>query len=195
METKMTTTTITKIQRRVLEAAARRNDYAAWPIRDGKLNTGSATRVMKELIRKGLVIEKSASGKSPVWRENGDGRPLMAIISDDGLAAIGMLPGGKAGRRSRTAGHKGSVAADRAVVAAVSHDGRQMPRPGTKLAALVALLSRDEGATIEEMATATGWQLHSVRGVMSGALVRKFGLRIASEQPDGRGRVYRLIDS
>jgi hypothetical protein len=100
------TTTITKIQREVLEAAARRNDYAALPIRGSKLNAGSATRIMKELIRKGLVIEKPAVAKAPIWGEDVGGRPLMAVISDEGLSAIGMQPAGKVGRRSRAVAKK-----------------------------------------------------------------------------------------
>ena len=117
---------LTKLQRATLEAAALRNDHAdaAWPIREGKLNTGAATRVMKELIRKGLVIEKQAVAKAPVWREDGDGRRLAAVISEEGLAAIGMLPSGKAGRQSRAAGKKALVAAKRAAVAAVSQWSR-----------------------------------------------------------------------
>ena len=39
-----------------------------------------------------------------------------------------------------------------------------MLRAGTKLAMLVGLLGRGGGATIAEMADATGWQSHSVRG-------------------------------
>jgi hypothetical protein len=57
---------------------------------------------------------------------------------------------------------------------------------------LVELLERDEGATIEEAAVAVGWQQHTIRGVMSGALAKKFGLRIVSEVTEGRGRVYRI---
>ena len=41
------------------------------------------------------------------------------------------------------------------------------------------------------MCTATGWQAHSVRGAMAGALKKKFGLVIASDPSDG-GRVYRI---
>ena len=187
----MTTTNITKIQRQVLEAAARRNDYAAWPVRSGKLNIGSATRVMKELIRKGLVVEKPARDKAPIWREDEDGRSLMAIVGDDGLVAIGMAPVGKTGRRSRTA----PVAAKQAVVAGVQQHAPRRPRAGTKLAVLVGLLEREGGATIEEMAAATGWKTHSVRGVMSATLAREFGLEITSEKEVGRGRVYWLRSS
>lgn len=45
----------------------------------------------------------------------------------------------------------------------------------------VALLERKGGATISEMAAALYWQEHTVRGVMSGALTKKFGLVIVSE--------------
>ena len=44
------------------------------------------------------------------------------------------------------------------------------------------------------MAKATGWESHSVRGVMSGALKKKLGLTIASEKVEGRGRIYRIAD-
>src|SRR5690606_5232664 len=99
-----------------------------------------------------------------------------------GLEAVGMLPAGKAGRRSRAA----PVAAKRGVVAGVSGDAPRRPRAGSKLAVLVGLLGREDGATVEEMADATGWQQHSVRGVMSGALMKKFALTIASETIEGR---------
>lgn len=188
---RMNTTKITEIQRATLEAAALRTDYVAWPIRNGKLNAGSEARVIKRLIAMGLVIEKPAIAKAPVWREDGQGKPLMAVVTEAGLQAIGLLPAGKAGRRSRTAGRKAPVAAKQAAVAGVSPKEPQMPRGGSKLATLVALLGRDEGATIEELVAATGWQAHSVRGVMSGALVKKFGLVVTSEKLEGRGWVYR----
>jgi hypothetical protein len=57
---------------------------------------------------------------------------------------------------------------------------------------LVGLLERDEGATVEEAAAALDWQQHTVRGVMSGTLTKKFGLRIVSELVEGRGRAYRI---
>jgi Protein of unknown function (DUF3489) len=57
-------------------------------------------------------------------------------------------------------------------------------RPRTRLEQLQALLVRDGGASIAEMVEATGWQQHSVRGAMAGAL-KKRGLAIASEKIDG----------
>jgi hypothetical protein len=57
---------------------------------------------------------------------------------------------------------------------------------------LVDLLSRAEGATIAQIVTATDWQAHSVRGVMSGVLKKKLGLHIVSEKAKGGERVYRI---
>ena len=65
-------------------------------------------------------------------------------------------------------------------------------RQGTKQAKLIAMLRAPDGATIEELTAATGWQSHTVRGAMAGALKKKLGLEVTSEKVEGRGRVYRL---
>ena len=49
-----------------------------------------------------------------------------------------------------------------------------------------------DGATIEEIMTATDWQSHTIRGAMAGALKKKLGLEVISEKVEGRGRVYKL---
>jgi len=58
---------------------------------------------------------------------------------------------------------------------------------------VIAMLRRPEGATVDEVASATGWQRHTVRGVFSGTLKKKLGLTIASAKEE-RGRVYRLVE-
>ena len=63
--------------------------------------------------------------------------------------------------------------------------------PGGKLGALVGLLRRPDGACLVDMMAATGWQAHSVRGAMSGALKKKLGLAILSEKTEA-GRFYRI---
>ena len=67
-------------------------------------------------------------------------------------------------------------------------------RPGTKLASLIALLSRKEGATITELMEAMKWQPHSVRGAISGTLKKKLGLDVTSEKDEDRRRVYRIVE-
>ena len=56
---------------------------------------------------------------------------------------------------------------------------------------VIAMLRRPEGATVDEVASATGWQRHTVRGVFSGTLKKKLGLTIASAKEE-RGRIYRI---
>ena len=65
------------------------------------------------------------------------------------------------------------------------------PEPKGKLGMVVALLRRSEGATIRDLAEATGWQDHSVRGAIAGSVKRKLGLQVLSEKT-GLVRVYRI---
>jgi len=65
-------------------------------------------------------------------------------------------------------------------------------RDGSKKAKVMALLGRKEGATLAQLMKATGWQAHSVRGFLSGALAKKMGLKIESTKSDAGDRVYRL---
>jgi len=65
------------------------------------------------------------------------------------------------------------------------------PRRPSKQDEVIALLRRADGATIDEVASATGWQRHTVRGVFSGTLKKKLGLTVASAKEE-RGRVYRI---
>src|SRR6202163_1423113 len=59
---------------------------------------------------------------------------------------------------------------------------------------VIAMLRRPEGATVDEVVSATGWQRHTVRGVFSGTLKKKLGLTLASAKEE-RGRVYRIAES
>jgi hypothetical protein len=45
---------------------------------------------------------------------------------------------------------------------------------------------------MDAIVAATGWQAHTARGAMSGALGKKLGLVVNSIKEEGRGRVYRL---
>ena len=67
-------------------------------------------------------------------------------------------------------------------------------RQGTKQALLIDLLGRKNGATIDEIVEAIGWQPHSVRGAISGALKKKLGLTVESDVIKDRGRVYRIAE-
>lgn len=62
----------------------------------------------------------------------------------------------------------------------------------SKLQTLIELLSREEGATLEVMIGATGWQAQSIRGALSGSLKKAKGLSITSEKT-GAVRTYRIL--
>jgi hypothetical protein len=55
---------------------------------------------------------------------------------------------------------------------------KSTPRAGTKQAQMIEMLRRPEGATVEQIAAATGWQHHTIRGAISGALKKKLGLTV-----------------
>jgi hypothetical protein len=69
------------------------------------------------------------------------------------------------------------------------------PRKGSKQSLLIDMLRRPEGATIDQIVEATGWQRHTVRGAISGALKKKLGLNVTSEKVEGLGRTYKIIDA
>ena len=66
-------------------------------------------------------------------------------------------------------------------------------RKATKQQICIDLLSRPEGASIEELQGVTGWQAHSVRGFLAGAVKKKLGLAVVSEKPDDGPRRYRVL--
>lgn len=77
-------------------------------------------------------------------------------------------------------------------VATAKRPAKATAKPSSKQEGLITLLRRPSGATISQLIKATGWQAHSVRGVMSGVLKKKLGLAIKSEKPIDGERTYRI---
>jgi hypothetical protein len=180
----MTKIQLTDNQRAVLSAAARSANLVAWPLpKRLKLSAGSTAIVVRGLLQKGLIEQRRALGTDPVWKED-NGKSLTLVISRAGLAACGIIAADETAQ-------VGTGAANKTAAAGISDGVPRMPRSGSKLATLVELLGRKEGATIEQMAEATGWLSHSVRGVLSAVLAKKFGIEIVSEKVEGRDRTYR----
>lgn len=61
----------------------------------------------------------------------------------------------------------------------------------SKLSKVITALRSPKGATIPALMHLTGWQAHSVRGALSGALKKDRGFIITSEKT-GAERVYRI---
>jgi hypothetical protein len=119
-------------------------------------------------------------------------RALITALDDDwfvsaeGYEALGMQ------RR----GPVTLAALDAVISTAEAAQPSDTPKPRTrdnsKQAQVIAMLKRPEGATIAQICEATGWQAHTVRGTLAGALKKRLGLTIVSDKPQGGERVYRI---
>src|SRR5215472_2092116 len=106
------------------------------------------------------------------------------------LTLWNALPGVE---KRRTVGDRGALI-DRlwpAIEDLPDPESKPDAKPPSKQDEVIGMLRRPEGATVDEVARATGWQRHTVRGVFSGTLKKKLGLTLASAKEE-RGRVYRI---
>ena len=172
-------TKLSDTQSVILSAAAQRTDRFALPL-PKSLKGGAAHKVVSALVAKGLLKEVKANRKlsDPVWRETEDGHPLTLIITDTGLAAIGIeVEPSKS--KAQKPDPKPPVK-------------ERKTREGTKQALVIEMLRRPTGASIAEIVEATQWESHTTRGFFAGALKKKLGLTIVSEKDEVRGRVYKI---
>lgn len=172
-------TILTDTQTLILTRASAQLGNLALPLPEG-LHGAAAKMAIGRMIKLGWIeeVEANIRRNETLWRETGDGHGTTLIATEVGLDAIGIGPvvvNTMAGLRD---------AQPEAIAAA--------QRPGTKQAQLIAMLLPPEGATIAEIAEATSWQHHSIRGAISGSLKKKLGLAVISEKVAERGRVYRL---
>jgi hypothetical protein len=99
--------------------------------------------------------------------------------------------GGKKGKKAKIATKGAAKAAKRKQ--AKGGDKPAAARDGSKKAEVLGLLRRKGGATLAQIMKATGWQAHSVRGFISGALGKKMGLTVGSVRREDGERVYTLV--
>lgn len=64
-------------------------------------------------------------------------------------------------------------------------------RSDSKQTKLINLMRRTEGASMQDLIKVTGWQRHSIRGLLSGTLRKKLRMSISSNK-DGARRIYRI---
>ena len=160
--------------------------------------------------------EIAAKAGAPIWRRNEENQAYALKATMAGLKAIGVdlteregAAGdleaiGRADRLdpAAVASSKGQELAadpvddrDREEVrmeSAGSGTSRAVPRAGSKLAEVIDLLSRDQGATIGELIAATNWLSHTTRAALTG--LRKRGYEIERIRSD-RITSYRISNA
>lgn len=182
------TVALTETQTFLLSAASRRDDLLI-PLPD-TLKGAAADKVARGLLAKGLAEECAVSRDAPAWRQDDAGEPIGLRITRAGLAAIGL-----------DEPHEVASTADVTVkptappLAPISDarflDAAKLPRAGSKQGQLIAMLSRGEGASTNEIATALGWLPHTTRAALTG--LRHKGYELRRETDGERGSLYRII--
>ena len=73
----------------------------------------------------------------------------------------------------------------------------QLPaKSQSKQSQIIELLNKKGGTTIEEMMVLTGWQAHTVRGIISGTVKKRLGLNVVSIVSGTNGtRTYRIAET
>jgi len=55
------------------------------------------------------------------------------------------------------------------------------------------VLRREQGTTLTQIAKATDWQKHSIRGFLSAQVGKKMKLKVESTRNDAGERTYRIV--
>ncbi len=169
----MTQIQLSDAQAVILSTACAREDGAVFPV-TASLKGGAVGNVCKSLLKQGLIEEIGATDLNTVWRHDEERGPITLRATPLAYSTLGITD-----ERDDTP-------------PAETPTAPVQRRKGTKQENLIEMLRAEGGATIDEIVAQTGWQSHTVRGAMSGALKKKLGLEVTSEKVEGRGRVYRL---
>jgi hypothetical protein len=190
---------LTDTQLGLLSAASQRADRCL--IAPKNLKGGAAQKVAAKLLAAGLVREIRAKPGMAVWRRDEEAGQayslkliaagLKAIAVDEGdsqpSASTGASP--NANEDSSKAKNAANMAATPSATAAPTSPA---PRQGTKIARVIALLQRDQGAKLDELIAATGWLPHTARAALTGLRHRGYDVRLERGEK-GRASVYRAF--
>ena len=212
----------------ILRDAAQRADLSVLPLPDSlTLKGGALNKVMDSLRNRGLIRVLGGDGGPERVVLTSEGMAAIGVEADDDeapaaadraptsaeadSAAEAPAPASEANGAAMPAKRKGKgkAKATKAAPAASKPEpageatAKPAPRAGTKQAQMIELLKRPEGATVEQIAAATGWQHHTIRGAISGALKKKLGLTVEATRTrevgpnktgaKGSSTVYRIV--
>jgi DNA-binding MarR family transcriptional regulator len=181
---------LNNIQLILLTTALQRDDGSLLPPPESIGGQGQRIRTaVTALLKRGLAEEVDAADPACSWRDDGE-RCIGVVITDAGRLAIGaeipsideeaqLVTNSKAEEPLHPEQGEPPAAAQPVITA----------RPGTKQALVLDLLQRKQGASITELAEATGWLPHTTRAALTG--LRKRGAELTSAKTDGVTR-YRM---
>jgi predicted HTH transcriptional regulator len=112
---------------------------------------------------------------------------LFEAFGGEETLAMGSAPTGAAIENPEAAPTAESAAADEQPALK-----KRKLRDGTKQAQVIDLLKRPEGATLQHIMEATGWQMHTARSVLSRTIQKDLGIALVSEKAGGNDRIYRV---
>jgi hypothetical protein len=161
----------------LLSAAAQRPDGLLIP--PANLKAAPLKAMRQKLIKLGLVAEVPVRRDQPAWFAAEEGRFGLRITSA-GYEALGLQP------EPAEAPQDGPTSS-----AVLPRPEPSPPRPRSKIDAVLALLRRNGGASLADLAAATGWLPHTIRAALTG--LRKKGHAIELATNAAGERVYRLI--
>jgi len=147
-----------------------------------------AHKLAARLVERDLLREVRAKLGMPVWLKSEEEGSRSLIITKLGRATIGVRG------KDETEGIKdlSSNAASKQTASATLESKAATPRPGSKLAEVIARLTRKEGVSIAELIAATDWLPHSTRATLIG--LRKRGYAIERERVGkGEASIYRIV--
>jgi hypothetical protein len=146
------------------------------PVKGVKSTRGAVSRIWARIQGLGEAATPEAAPAKPKANRKAKG---SAKAAKDAAAK------GKATKKTTPAKN-----APKATKAAKAREAAG-PREGSKTAQVVAMLQRKNGATLVEIMEKMGWQKHTVRGLMAGAM-KKAGYAVESFKPEGGERTYRI---
>jgi Protein of unknown function (DUF3489) len=173
---------LTDTQLIVLSKAAAREDGAA--VVPLKMNKTAAVKVGSGLIGRKLLREIKSKPGMPLWRADEHGRSMSLVITRAGRDAIGINEPDKS--YQQVSNKSGDAKRTRRYLAGVA------PRPGSKQALVVKLLSKQQGATLDALVEATGWLPHTTRAALTG--LRKRGFAVERIRNATKGSFYRIAN-
>jgi hypothetical protein len=180
---------LTDTQLVMLSAATQRDDRCL--VASANLKGGTAQKVAAKLIAAGLAKEVRAEAGTPVWRRDEQaGQSYSLKLTAAGAKAIVVDDSSAPCEGTEDRGPREQAATTEPVITRLARVP-SAPRDGTKLARVIELLQRGDGATIDDLIAATGWLAHTTRAALTG--LRKRGYAVTIDRSDKeRGSIYHI---